>query len=107
MIRMTRWRMTALNGAILVAFFAAVGCGDDDGGGDVDAGPGDDAGDVDTGPDVDAGEELPTGAPTTVEMVAAGSASGFHSPTDAVASLDGAMFYFAAYQSADSLPAIF
>lgn len=75
------------------------GPGDVDGGpGDVDGGPGDvdgGPGDVDGGPgDVDAGP-LPDDPPTTVTEVARDE--GFFSPTDAVASLDGATFYFAAY----------
>jgi hypothetical protein len=48
-------------------------------------------------------EDLPTEPPTSVTKVTSG---GFSSPTDAVASPDGATFYFAAYDD-DKQPAIF
>jgi DNA-binding beta-propeller fold protein YncE len=44
-----------------------------------------------------AGPELPTTPPTRVTLVAS---SGFHAPTDAVASPDGRTFYFAAFADA-------
>src|SRR5215211_2611166 len=48
---------------------------------------------------------IPFTPPQTVTKVASG---GFVSPTDAVASLDGSTFYFAAYtDDADRLPAIY
>src|SRR5215211_9128235 len=48
-------------------------------------------------------DDLPSDPPKSIERVAAG---GFTSPTDAVASLDGKEFYFAAYDDA-KVPAIF
>ena len=67
-----------------------------------DAANGSDAG-ADSGPGSDGG--LPTTGPSKVTAVAS---SGFHSPTDAVASPDGATFYFAAYtEDPDPQPAIF
>jgi len=48
-------------------------------------------------------DNLPSDPPKSIERVAAG---GFTSPTDAVASLDGREFYFAAYDDA-KVPAIF
>jgi DNA-binding beta-propeller fold protein YncE len=49
------------------------------------------------------GEDLPSDPPTSVTMVASG---GFTSPSDAVASLDGSKFFFAAYDT-NQLPGIF
>lgn len=101
MLETRRWPRVA----IAVAFFATVGCGDDDGMGmpmpGTDAGPG-----VDTGPmpAEDGGPPtLPTAPPTSLTRV---TSEGFHSPTDAVASLDGTTFYFAAF-TVDGDPAIF
>jgi len=48
-------------------------------------------------------EDLPSAPPTTVTEVSSG---GFHSPTDAVASPDGRMFYFAAWDDLKQ-PAVF
>jgi sugar lactone lactonase YvrE len=67
-----------------------------------DAANGNDAG-SDSGTGSDGG--LPTNAPSKVTAVAS---TGFHAPTDAVASPDGTTFYFAAYtEDADPEPAIF
>lgn len=48
-------------------------------------------------------DDLPSDPPKSIERVATG---GFTSPTDAVASLDGKEFYFAAYDDA-KVPAVF
>ena len=50
------------------------------------------------------GDALPTAAPKEVTKVVA---SGFTSPTDAVASLDGNEFYFAAFTAEDGQGAVF
>lgn len=47
---------------------------------------------------------LPSDPPKSVEQVASG---GFHSPMDAVASLDGSEFYFTAIDDATNEPALF
>jgi sugar lactone lactonase YvrE len=54
--------------------------------------------------DEDSGEDPPDETPTTITMVAD---EAFHSPTDAVASLDGTTFFFAGYTDPGDEPAIF
>ena len=46
---------------------------------------------------------LPSEPPTTVTLVVDGDDAGFESPLDAVASPDGATFYFSAYATADMI----
>jgi DNA-binding beta-propeller fold protein YncE len=81
---MTRFPLLGL--AFAAALAACGGGGDDDGDGPDDGG------------------ELPVDPPTEVEMVASG---GFTDPLDAVASPDGATFYFSAFTVEDRQPAIF
>jgi DNA-binding beta-propeller fold protein YncE len=50
------------------------------------------------------GGDLPTAPPTTVTRVAQG---GFENPTDAIASPDGATFYFGGFTTPDGEPAVF
>lgn len=83
---MTRFPILGL--ALAAALAACGGGGDDDGDGDAP----------------DDGGELPTQPPEEVEMVAN---EGFTDPMDAVASPDGATFYFSAFTAEDGQPAIF
>src|SRR5688500_5320405 len=90
-----RWRSLA----ILAVFLAAAGCGDDDGTVTPmpQSGPDpEDGGGIDAPVTPDGGGMLPTEPPTSVAMV---TNEGFHSPTDAVASLDGTTFFFAAFRT--------
>ena len=64
--------------------------GDDAGDGGDDAGDGGDDGGDDAGDGGDDGGGLPNGPLSSVTMV---TGDGFHSPTDAVVSLDGSTFY--------------